>query len=95
MARRLSLVAIDHEQGSFVVRVHDKSLLIAPSIRDGCDSPIDTYLHNDSPVDGDEHDWIVCGEFVAVSTDSLNRTESLANEMVEYFNSENYDGSKH
>ena len=56
MARRLSLVAIDHEQGSFVVRVHDKSLLIAPSICDGCDSPIDIYLHNDSPVDGDEHD---------------------------------------
>lgn len=88
MAQRLSIVSIDSDNGSFIIRVHDRSLLKAPKDNIGQDSPIDAFLHRDAPIDGDDHDWIVSCSYVAVSTNSIHRAEPLANEMVEHFNRE-------
>ena len=72
----VEIIRMNEETGSFVLKVNDLSLI----------ESIAEDIHEDSPIDGDEHYYIVVSDLIAVETDSTPRAKGLANELAEKYN---------
>ncbi len=66
------LVAFDETNGTFIMRFTDESTM----------AKVVKYVEDDSSVDGDTHVIIVCGNYIAVQTDSINRARGLSDELI-------------
>ena len=77
---KVELISLNKDTGSFLLKL-DKS---DPAL--SCD--IMKYIYDDSPIDGDQHNFIEVNEYLAVETDSILSAERLANEIISKFNKE-------
>lgn len=73
---KVEIIRMNEETGSFVLKANDPTLI----------ESIQEDIHEDSPIDGDEHYYIVVSDLIAVETDSISRAKGLANELVEKYN---------
>lgn len=78
--RKAELLNWDKTDGTFVMQFFG----------DGNTKKAEEYIKNDSPID--EHDVIVCGNIIAVCTNSIDRSTGLASELLNLFNYGNIEG---
>ena len=80
--RKAELLNWDKTEGTFVMQFFG----------DGITKKAEEYIKNDSPID--EHDVIVCGNIIAVCTNSIDRSTGLASELLNLFNYGNKEGKR-